>query len=38
MALKTAAETGKAPNIVRDLKAYDGAIKALDAVSIEGLK
>ena len=38
MALKTAAETGKAPNIVRDTKAYDGPIKALDAVSIEGLK
>jgi parallel beta-helix repeat protein len=36
MALKTAAETGKAPNIVRDLKSYEGALKALDAVSIEG--
>jgi parallel beta-helix repeat protein len=37
-ALKRAAETGKAPNIVRDLKAYDGGMKALDAVSIEGFK
>ena len=38
MALKTAAESGKAPKIVRDLKAYDGAIKSLDAVSIEGFQ
>ena len=37
-ALKTAATTGKAPNIVRDLNAYDGGMKALGAVSIEGLK
>ena len=38
LALKTAAETGKAPNIVRDLKAYDGTMKALAPVAIEGLK
>jgi parallel beta-helix repeat protein len=29
---------GKAPNIVRDLKAYEGALPALEAVSIDGLK
>jgi parallel beta-helix repeat protein len=38
MALKTAAETGKAPNIVRDLKSYEGSMKALAPVSIEGSK
>ncbi len=36
--LKAAAQTGKAPNIVRDLKAYEGPSRALDAVAIEGLK
>ncbi len=29
---------GKTPNLVRDLKAYAGALKALPPVSIEGLK
>ena len=32
------ASGGKAPKIVRDLKAYDGALPALEPVSIEGLK
>ena len=30
--------TGKAPNIVRDLKEYAGTLPNLQAVSIEGLK
>ena len=37
-ALRRAAETGKAPNIVRDLKSYEGSMKALAPVSIEGSK
>jgi len=38
-ALKAAAAgSGKAPNIVRDLKAYDGEQPPLTPVSIEGLK
>jgi parallel beta-helix repeat protein len=38
-ALKASAEAGKspAPKIVRDLKAYEGALPALAPVSIEGL-
>jgi parallel beta-helix repeat protein len=39
LALKASASgNGKAPNIVRDTKAYEGALKALEPVSIEGLK
>jgi parallel beta-helix repeat protein len=39
LALKAAASgNGKAPNIVRDPKAYEGAHPALSPVSIEGLK
>jgi parallel beta-helix repeat protein len=41
VALKaSASEPGKskAPNVVRDLKAYEGALKALAPVSIEGFK
>ena len=38
IALRSAAQTGKAPNIIRDLKAYEGAMKALEAVSIEARK
>ena len=34
----SAAGNGKAPNIVRDLKAYDGEHPPLAPVSIEGLK
>ncbi len=39
MGLKAASEgKGKQPNIVRDLKAYEGSRPALSPVSIEGLK
>jgi hypothetical protein len=34
---ESAAGTGKAPNIVRDVKAYSGALPALKPVAIEGL-
>jgi parallel beta-helix repeat protein len=34
----TGAGEGKSPSIVRDLKAYEGALPALEPVSIEGLK
>ncbi len=34
---EAAAGTGKAPNIVRDVKAYSGALPALKPVAIEGL-
>jgi hypothetical protein len=30
--------SGKAPNLVRDLKAYEGALPALEPVTIEGIK
>jgi parallel beta-helix repeat protein len=39
LALKaSAAGKGKPPNIVRDPKAYEGALPALEPVSIEGMK
>ena len=41
IALKASASEpgkGKTPKMVRDVKAYDGALKGLTPVSIEGLK
>jgi parallel beta-helix repeat protein len=38
MAAAVGSGTGKAPNIVRDLKGYSAALPTLEPVSIEGLK